>query len=259
MKRKTINLKQDSTVLAAAFTLADQQTIEERKREFTHVTPLGYRCDTESRGYSNAGNRSPVKLVVDASEGFIPLWGQDLTLRWNIREESLAQFARPSDAKEEIRTMIGEALLLWGDAVPIKFTERSDAWDFEVVVEERNDCSASGCVLATAFFPDQGRHQLYLYPMTFSEPKKEQIETLAHEFGHVFGLRHFFAQIQEKKWKSEIFGEHEPFSIMNYGAKSVMGTSDRSDLKTLYSKAWSRELKDINGTPIKLVKPYHLT
>ena len=95
--------------------------------------------------------------------------------------------------------------------------------------------------------------------MTFSEPKQEQVETLAHEFGHVFGLRHFFAQIEEKRWRSEIFGKHKPFSIMNYGQKSVMTKWDRRDLKTLYSKAWSRELTEINGTRIKLVKPYHMT
>ena len=93
----------------------------------------------------------------------------------------------------------------------------------------------------------------------FSEPKQEQLETLAHEFGHVFGLRHFFAQIEEKRWRSEIFGKHKPFSIMNYGQKSVMTKWDRSDLKTLYSKAWSLKLTEINGTRIKLVKPYHMT
>ena len=75
--------------------------------------------------------------------------------------------------------------------------------------------------------------------------------------GHIFGLRHFFAQLKETAWASEIFGEHRPFSIMNYGDESQMTEQDRSDLKLMYSKVWSDELTNINGTPIKLVKPFH--
>ena len=230
------------------------------RREHAHVfREKGYRCDTDTRGFANAGNRSPLRLVVDASEGFIPLWAKGVTLRWKFRDQSVSHFASPDEAKGAIRDLLGAALLLWGNASPIKFSERNDAWDFEIVVEPKNDCDVAGCVLASAFFPDQGRHQLYIYPMTFTEPKQEQIETLAHELGHVFGLRHFFAQIEETQWRSEIFGKHRPFSIMNYGAKSVMTRQDRSDLKTLYTKAWSGDLTNINGTPIKFVKPYHTT
>jgi hypothetical protein len=69
-----------------------------------------------------------------------------------------------------------------------------------------DNCTPSGCVLASAFFPDSGRHQLVLYPKMFSQSKKEQIETLIHEIGHIFGLRHFFANVSETVWPSEIFG-----------------------------------------------------
>ena len=229
------------------------------KKSDTHIYGRGHRCDTDTRGFPTPRNRGPVGLVVDASEGFIPLWRKNVTLRWRFNEKSLKHFTDIKAAKDEIRNLLGQALLLWGDAVPVKFSERTDAWDFEIVVEQKNDCDASGCVLASAFFPDQGRHRLYIYPMTFDEPKKEQIDTLAHELGHVFGLRHFFAQLSEKAWPSRIFGKHKPFSIMNYGAKSAMTSQDRQDLKSLYAKAWSRELKEINGTKIKLVKPFHMT
>ena len=30
------------------------------------------------------------------------------------------------------------------------------------------------------------------------ESEKEQVSTLAHEFGHVFGLRHFFAKVRDR-------------------------------------------------------------
>ena len=91
----------------------------------------------------------------------------------------------------------------------------------------------------------------------FEQSKQEQLETMMHELGHIFGLRHFFAKISEQAWPSEIFGEHKPFSIMNYGAKSVMTEEDIRDLKKLYEMAWNKCIVDINGTPIHLVMPFH--
>ena len=49
---------------------------------------------------------------------------------------------------------------------------------------------------------------------------------------------------------------HNRFTIMNYGADSVVTEADRADLKALYEQAWSGALKQINGTLIKFFKPY---
>jgi len=204
-----------------------------------------------------ASGRSPLEIVVDASEGFIPLWAKDTTLRWRFRESSLRQFRNPSAAKTSIRKLLGEALLAWGDSAPVKFAERTDAWDFEIVVRDADNCNANGCVLASAFFPDGGRHQLFVYPKMFQQSRQEQIETLAHEIGHAFGLRHFFANLSETDFPSQIFGVHSKFSIMNYGEDSRLTADDRRDLKRLYQLAWSGQLTQINGTPIKFVRPFH--
>jgi hypothetical protein len=182
-----------------------------------------------------------------------------VTLRWRFNENSFLQFSDRAAAKAALRSLMGKALLLWQDAVPVKFAERTDAWDFEVVVQKNDDCDVNGCTLASAFFPDQGRHKLFVYPKSFEQPESEQIGTLAHEFGHVFGLRHFFAQISEQQWASVVFGKHRPFSIMNYGHQSRITKQDRQDLKSLYAKVWAKELTSINGTPIRLVRPYHLS
>ncbi len=214
-------------------------------------------CETDTRGHSTPRGQSPLEIVVDASEGFIPLWEKGTHLRWRFREQSLKNLATPLAAKAEIRKLLGESLLAWGDAAPVKFTERDDAWDFEIVVKKSDDCDASGCVLASAFFPDGGRHQLDLYPKMFGQTRQEQIETLIHELGHVFGLRHFFADVSESAWPSEVFGVHEPFSIMNYGSQSVLTADDKSDLRRLYRLVWAGKLTQINGTPIRLVRPYH--
>ena len=143
-----------------------------------------------------------------------------------------------------------------GDAAPVKFSQRDDAWDFEVVMRSADECKPNGCVLASAFFPDAGRHELTLYPKLFEQNHQEQLETLAHEIGHIFGLRHFFAALSESAWPSEIFGTHKHFSIMNYGDDSFMTDDDRGDLRRLYSAVWSGQLNAINGTPIKLVQPF---
>ena len=111
-------------------------------------------------------------------------------------------------------------------------------------------------MLASAFFPDSGRHELTIYPTMFEQVHEEQIETLIHEFGHVFGLRHFFATISETAWPSEMFGTHNPFSIMNYGSMSKLTDADLRDLTELYRLAWSGQLTNINGTPIRFFKPY---
>jgi Metallo-peptidase family M12B Reprolysin-like len=234
------------------------EALAKAKKGSAHVFGKGHRCDTDTPGHPTPDNHGPVELVLDSSDGFIPLWQKGVLLRWRFQEQSLRHFSDVNAAKAAIRKLMGQALLLWGDAVPIKFSERKDAWDFEVVAKEADNCDINGCVLASSFFPDQGRHELLIYPKTFDEPMKEQVDTLAHEFGHVFGLRHFFAQISEKKFPSVKFGHQRPFSIMNYGAKSVMTPADRADLKALYEKAWAGELTQINGTRIKLVKPFHM-
>lgn len=223
----------------------------------SHVHGKGVRCATDSIGHRNPKGKPPTKIVVDATGGFIPLWEQDTTLRWRFQKKSMAKFANAGVAAEEIRKLMGEAILAWGPAAPVKFKEDDDAWDFQVVVKKADDCDISGCVLASAFFPDAGRHDLEIYPRLFQESREEQVETMVHEFGHVFGLRHFFAKVSEDAWPAEIFGEHKPFTVMNYGHNSRLTDADKADLARLYRSAWNGELKEINGTPIRLMKPYH--
>jgi Metallo-peptidase family M12B Reprolysin-like len=228
-----------------------------KRRKSTDAARKAFRCDTDSQGYATPDNRSPFELVVDATEGFVPLWAKDTLLRWRFRRSSLDAFDNPDAAAAAIEQLLGEAILAWGDAAPIKFTKDEDVWDFEIVVRDGDDCSDAGCVLASAFFPDAGRHQLFVYPIMFTEPREAQIATLCHEIGHTFGLRHFFAKIKETSSASELFGKQEKFTIMNYGAESKLTDDDKADLKQLYNLVWSGQLTKINGTPIRLVKPFH--
>lgn len=224
-----------------------------------HALGHGIVCDTDRRGHAVPQGASPERIVVEASEGFIPLWARNTTLRWRFRARSFEYFANPTAAKDEIRRLFAAAVMAWGSAAPITFTEDEDVWDFEIVMRSADDCNpGGGCVLASAFFPDSGRHQLQMYPRLFTQARKEQVDTFIHEIGHVFGLRHFFANISETAWPSEIFGTHSKFSIMNYGALSDLTSTDKDDLRRLYQLAWAGWLTQINGTPIRFVRPYHM-
>lgn len=224
-----------------------------------HVFGNGIVCDTDTRGHATPSGRSVLELAVNVSEGFIPMWAKGTTLRWRFQDRSFSSFASPASAKTGIRKLFGEALLAWGDAAPVKFAERQDAWDFEIVMRDADRCSINGCVMASAFFPDAGQHELRLYPKIFQQSREEQVETFIHEIGHAFGLRHFFANVSETAFPSVLFGDHQRFSIMNYGPDSKLTDTDKSDLKRLYQSVWNGELTEINGTPIRLVKPFHIT
>ena len=238
------------------FQVRQSEDFRKQKETKIHRYATNVVCRTDTRGQAHPKGRSPAEIVVDASNGFIPLWAPNTTLRWRFQEQTFAAFTNVAAAQSEIRSLLGDAVLLWGDAVPIAFSERDDAWDFEMVLRNADDCDGGGCVLASAFFPDGGRHELVIYPKMFTQTRQEQIETLAHEVGHIFGLRHFFAQISEDAWPSEIFGNHRPFSIMNYGSNSVLTPDDRSDLKRLYLSVWNGSLTQINKTPVRLVTPF---
>lgn len=214
------------------------------------------RCDTDDRGYRTPGNRDLTSLVLDASDGFIPLWAPDCTLRWRYKQSSLDAFQNPAAVKSEFEDLFSKALIKWGDAVPVKFSQRNDNYDFQIVVRSQTDCDVNGCVLASSFFPDAGRHEFVIYPTLFDQSDDERVETICHELGHVFGLRHFFAQISETSAPSVIFGKHTKFTIMNYGSDSKLTDDDKADLKRLYEGVWGGEITNINNTPIRLMKPF---
>ncbi|WP_448647361.1 matrixin family metalloprotease [Pseudomonas mohnii] len=233
--------------------IAGQQSISEDPKVHIYGKHVNIICDTEPRGYK----RNPAELQLDATEGFIPLWSEGSILRWRFKEQSLTNFESPDKAKERIEYLLELALQAWGDAVPIKFAKDDDAWDFQIVIQEVERCNTAGCVLASAFFPDAGRHDLVIYPTLFRQELTEQVETLAHELGHVFGLRHWFAPQKEPDNPAVPFGSENRVSIMNYGADSQLTEDDKKDLKELYTLARSGKLKQINGTAIRLVTPFH--
>ncbi|KAG9062259.1 hypothetical protein KI688_006591 [Linnemannia hyalina] len=207
-----------------------------------------------------AHKRSPLEIVV-GTQGIIPLWVKGAVLRYRFNDITLQQSGR---TKEEILNLFRKAVDMWGDAAPVKFTEDNVVWDFEFDVRKDKFCFDGGCVLAEAFFPDTGQHKLVIYPSMFDHNEAEQVETLVHELGHVFGLRHWFAKDEDGDgWHSEIFGRNGRVTIMNYdnykslkANQSSLTDADKTDLLRLYVQARSGQLTHINKTPIELFEPF---
>jgi hypothetical protein len=222
----------------------------------------GHRCKTDTRGHP-APHRGPfASLRVGGvtgdvvNTGIIPLWQRNMMLRYRFNGQSMLRMRNPERVMARIRDLFAAAVGLWGDSAPIRFTERSDAPDFEFVVRNADDCDSTGCVLAAAFFPDHGQHSFVVYPEMFRQDENEQVETMAHEIGHIFGLRHFFANVSETDAPAQLFGTDSRFSIMNYGEDSYLTPTDKTDLRTLYEEVWSGRRTDINRTPIRLMTPF---
>ncbi|HEY0043229.1 MAG TPA: matrixin family metalloprotease [Allosphingosinicella sp.] len=213
------------------------------------------KCVTERVGRPKNREVSLNEIVVGVN-GAIPLWAAGTRLYWRFNALSFAVAPNPEAARARIRSLLQRALDAWGDAAPVALVERETGIDFEIVLRNADDCDERGCVLASAFFPDAGRHELVIYPRMLMQEEQEQIETMIHELGHVFGLRHFFALANETRNPAQVFGTHVRFSIMNYGANSYLTDADRADLTALYEQARSGRLTAINGTPIVLVRPF---
>ncbi|KAG0278760.1 hypothetical protein BGZ96_002245 [Linnemannia gamsii] len=216
----------------------------------------GHLCVTGSSGHTTPRKPSPLTLWLDASAGYIPLWVKNTILHYRFQERTLRRFKDPESSKADTLELFGEALEKWGDAARVRFKYDVDVWDFEIVVRNSDDCDGNACVLASAFFPDPGRHELVIYPKMFTQSREEQVETLIHEIGHVVGLRHWFANSHVRNWLSVLFAHNSEITIINYDTMGDLTPTDKSDLAELYRRVWSGELTKINGTPIILFKPY---
>ena len=69
-----------------------------------HQLRRGIICRTERK----AQKRSPLSIVLDATEGFIPLWMSNQVLRWTFDDASLAAFQNPEAIKTRIRQVFAE-------------------------------------------------------------------------------------------------------------------------------------------------------
>jgi hypothetical protein len=213
------------------------------------------RCATDPP--SKAGSHPEV--VVDLARNKVPLWAQGTIVNWRFHDESFERYGDAQRMKHRVARLMQEAINAWGSVAPVQFEQSVDAWDFEIYMRQRRDCQNDGCVLASAFFPSSRRERMVLYPSLLEYDEAEQLSTLVHEIGHIFGLSHFFAQTDagEREFPSLVFGKHSRLTIMNYGSDSRLTEADRRDLARLYDAAWSADPEAEIGKKVHLLKARH--
>lgn len=106
-------------------------------------------------------------------------------------------------------------------------------------------------VYARAFFPQEAPGEIYIYQFALEGSNANHLANiLAHELGHVLGLRHEFAH-----WRTSVlWGEKNPQSIMNYfdhPSKLKVGEQDRRELAAFYEY----EQGEYEGQPVTDLAP----
>lgn len=140
------------------------------------------------------------------------------------------------------------AVCQWeGEGVRFKEVDHEDEFNFVVKYSQGeifDDC------LGRSFFPGATKRKLYIYALALTSENRNYLAgLLAHELGHIMGLRHEFAAEREKKVRSYLFGEKNKFSVMNYfehPSQWGVQSQDRHELASLYALTEN----EYNGVPI---------
>lgn len=166
----------------------------------------------------------------------VPRWAAGTKLRYVICAET---FPHPEDAALAASNL-AQAIDQFAD-VPVTFEEvtRNTKAHFRVVYKDPV-CADEANVLASAFFPNRGPRNtrtLHIYALAFRKRHiGSQVQVLAHEVGHILGLRHEFAP-ESAECRSFTYGRRNPDSIMSYPADwstAKVTQQDIDELRGLY-------------------------
>jgi len=164
---------------------------------------------------------------VQLDQGQVPLWKIGSVLTWTMKTRSFPKPEQAAYAQQQMQSAISD----WGiSGIEFQYVseDKSDTVTFTVKFSK----TPSGSTVAKAFFPVEEQSSLVIYPIAFSEGQIRVMKNvLAHEVGHIYGLRHEFAMTEGNTVQ---FGPSNPASVMNYNSPPVIQESDRTWLQKLY-------------------------
>ncbi|KAI0554043.1 hypothetical protein F4679DRAFT_529261 [Xylaria curta] len=190
-----------------------------------------YHCATQQR----ADGTTRAQIGID---GYIPRWIKGATVTYVILEES---FKTP-DLACSTAAMVTKAIAMWkGIGVKLKQVPGNCPATFQIKYRDlpfdnRRD------IYAEAFFPQDGPGTLFVYKLVLQASNRCYLANiLAHEIGHILGLRHSFAGDfcketgKTKESGSVLWGARNESSVMNYFTDLKRYSVQEQDLEELRS------------------------
>ncbi|KAL6794415.1 hypothetical protein J3E68DRAFT_373922 [Trichoderma sp. SZMC 28012] len=210
------SLSDSALSLGDSDALTDVSSIEGFDADDDSTADARYTCLTETNGHSEVriGHRKKIARWVKGSE-----------LHYVICKEGF-----PSTFANSVETAMREAVSMWqGRGVKLTQVQRHDKATFAVMYEHEDNDDAC----ARSFFPnDKAPHTLMVYAKS-----REELDflanILAHEIGHILGLRHERAHVRERDDRSELIGIENLRSVMNYHSHASKFRVKNSDLEGL--------------------------
>lgn len=179
----------------------------------------------------------------------IPRWVPGEVLTYIIRTGS---FPNSDDAKFTTYQLT-KAIQMWkGVGVTFKQVPQDSGASFQVVYRDTPEYGQKG-ILSKAFLPNNDAPEfrtLHIYRMAFSDAhRNNQSNILAHEVGHILGLRHEFSIEKEPQLWSATWMERNPKSVMGYFLDSSSWCVQQQDLDELEC-FYNSSMECYHGRPV---------
>ncbi|PNP55309.1 hypothetical protein THARTR1_04451 [Trichoderma harzianum] len=217
-QKRDLSTSTETGVTAAA-------TFLRRTASPLHAAVAKYTCATETYGCTE---------VRVGNGDYIPRWRRGSQLTYTVDVESFPTRAEGM----QVKTAMKEAIGMWrGIGASFEDLEVDNNGPATFIV--KYDSRRCNKTYAISFFPDEAPGDLRVFNLALSHaPHLANI--LAHEIGHILGLRHEFADEDHKEGRRlpcVLFGKKNPRSIMDYykdPGQLQVSEQDLRELKELY-------------------------
>ena len=211
-------------------------------------------CRTQLSNLPTVGNLPSSSKGDNGSGDHLVLGLKDMVPRWDVHTAAQGKLQyylqastfRTPDEANFIQSLLGQAASIWngaGASVQLQAATNAASASFDVVFDKNGNDGAT----AMSFFPN-AVGKFYIYPPAFDDAptKAQMLNSVAHEFGHIMGLRHEFALDTEKDEPAVQFEAKNPNSIMSYNrATRSVQPSDKQGLKDFYELVNGATIDDV--------------